>query len=60
MGLVKKEKLVEKESRKGRPSYLYKVDVSELYEKIVGDWRSSGGHEDTAESALQARRHDGN
>jgi len=37
MGLVKKEKLVEKESRKGRPSYLYKVDVGELYEKVVGD-----------------------
>ncbi|MCQ4343274.1 MAG: TrmB family transcriptional regulator, partial [Sulfolobaceae archaeon] len=32
-----KEKLVEKESRKGRPSYLYKVDVGELYEKVVGD-----------------------
>ena len=36
-GLVKREKEMDEENRKGRPNYLYWVDIDELYEKAIDD-----------------------
>jgi len=36
-GLVKKDKLMEKENKKGRPSYVYWVETEELYAKVIKD-----------------------
>ncbi|MGC9104961.1 MAG: helix-turn-helix domain-containing protein [Thermoprotei archaeon] len=36
-GLVKKDKVTEKENKKGRPSYVYWVEVEELYAKVIND-----------------------
>ncbi len=39
-GLVKREKKLDVNDRKGRPNYLYWVDVNELYENAIEDLKA--------------------